>query len=121
MRIAAKKLRYVLEICNPAYEERLSASIKTAKKMQSMLGEVHDCDVWMDFISQFAIEEKQRTMDYFGGSGPFELIEPGLMYLGRERQEHREKKYEQLVTYWEKVKANRVWEDMLSLVEACAE
>jgi hypothetical protein len=48
-------------------------------------------------------------------------MEPGLLYLGRERQERREKTFEQLVTYSEKVKANRVWEDMLSLVEACAE
>jgi len=121
MRIAAKKLRYVLEICNPAYEERLSASIKTARKLQTMLGEIHDCDVWMDFIAQFAMEEKHRTMDYFGESGPFELIEPGLIYIGRERRQRREKTFEQLVTYWQKVKANRVWEDMLSLVEACAE
>jgi len=121
MRIAAKKLRYVLEICNPAYEERLSASLKTSKKLQSLLGEIHDCDVWLDFISQFAQEETQKTIDYFGESGPFEMIEPGLKCLDQERQQCRQKTFEQLVAYWEKVKANKVWEDMLSLVEACAE
>jgi hypothetical protein len=121
MRIAAKKLRYVLEICNPAYEHRLSASIKAAKKLQSMLGDIHDCDVWVDFISQFAIEEKQRTTDYFGNSGPFELIEPGLIYLGRERKQCRDDTFERLAAYWKKVKTNRVWENMLSLVDACAE
>ncbi|UCF15868.1 MAG: CHAD domain-containing protein [Phycisphaerales bacterium] len=121
MRIAAKKLRYVLEICNPAYEERLSASVKTAKKLQSMLGEIHDCDVWMDFILRFAREEEQKTMDYFGDSGPFEVIEPGLTYLGQERQRCRDKTFEQLAAYRDKVKTNRVWEDMLSLVKACAE
>ena len=121
MRIAAKKLRYVLEISNPAYEERLSASIKAAKKLQTMLGDIHDCDVWVDFILRFEEEEEQRTVDYFGDSGPFELVEPGLKYFGEERQGCRDSTFQQLVNYWEKVKANRVWEDMLSLVEACAE
>lgn len=121
MRIAAKRLRYLLEICNPAYEERLSASVKTAKKLQSLLGEIHDCDVWLDFILQFTQEETQRTIDYFGQSGPFEVIEPGLKWLAQERQQCRHKTFEQLVAYWERVKTNHVWEDMLSLVEACAE
>lgn len=121
MRIATKKLRYVLEICNSAYEERLSEGIKTAKKVQSKLGDIHDCDVWMDFISQFVIEEQQRTVNYFGESGPFELIEPGLEYFHQKRQICRDKTFEQLVSYWEKVKANRVWENMLSLIEACSE
>lgn len=121
MRIAAKKLRYVLEICNPAYEERLSAGLKAGKKLQSLLGEIHDCDVWLDFISQFAQEETRKTMEYFGETGPFELIEPGLKCLDQERRQCRHRTFEQLVAYWQKVKANRVWEDMLSLVEACAE
>lgn len=121
MRIAAKKLRYVLEICNPAYEERLSASVKTAKKLQSLLGEIHDCDVWLDFIPQFAQEETRRTVEYFGQAGPFEAIEPGLRYLRDQRQQCRHKTFDQLAAYWEKIKANHVWEDMLSLVEACAE
>jgi CHAD domain-containing protein len=121
MRIAAKMLRYVLEICNPAYEERLSASIKAAKKMQTFLGDVHDCDVWMEFIEQFSIEERQKTLDYYGDSDPFELIEPGLKYLSRQRHKCREETYEQLLTYWNKIKNNNVWENMLSLVDACAE
>jgi hypothetical protein len=89
--------------------------------MQSMLGDVHDCDVWMDFISKFIIEEKERTIDYFGDSEPFRLIEEGLNYLSRERKKCRDKTFEQLVTYWNKAKGNRVWENMLSLVKACAE
>ena len=53
MRIAAKRLRYTLEISNLPFERRLSADIEIMKRLQSLLGRVHDCDVWMDDLSKF--------------------------------------------------------------------
>lgn len=45
MRIAAKRLRYVLELtafCFGPYAERAA---KRAKELQDLIGEIHDCDV----------------------------------------------------------------------------
>ena len=45
MRIAAKRLRYVLELTKPALGPRPRRSgARTAKKLQDLLGEIHDCD-----------------------------------------------------------------------------
>jgi CHAD domain-containing protein len=45
MRIAAKRLRYVLELTAPVFGEPAEQAAKRAKKLQDLLGEIHDCDV----------------------------------------------------------------------------
>jgi hypothetical protein len=45
MRIAAKRLRYVLELTAPVFGEGAATAAKRAKKLQDLLGEIHDCDV----------------------------------------------------------------------------
>jgi CHAD domain-containing protein len=44
MRIAAKRLRYVLELTTPVFGEPVAVAAKRAKKLQDLLGEIHDCD-----------------------------------------------------------------------------
>ena len=45
MRIAAKRLRYLLEITEPAFGRPAKDGAKTARSLQDLLGEIHDCDV----------------------------------------------------------------------------
>jgi CHAD domain-containing protein len=47
MRIAAKRLRYVLEVTGGCFGEEAGAARDAAKAIQSLLGEVHDCDVML--------------------------------------------------------------------------
>lgn len=47
LRIAAKRLRYVLEIVGPCFGPEAQAGRDAAKKMQGVLGEIHDCDVML--------------------------------------------------------------------------
>jgi CHAD domain-containing protein len=47
MRIAAKRLRYVLEITGPCIGEEAKAARDAAKNLQGVLGEIHDCDVML--------------------------------------------------------------------------
>jgi CHAD domain-containing protein len=44
MRIAAKRLRYVLELTTPVFGDAAIQGAKRAKKLQDLLGEIHDCD-----------------------------------------------------------------------------
>ena len=50
MRIAAKRLRYVLEITKPALGRPAADGAKTARDIQDLLGEIHDCDVMLPRI-----------------------------------------------------------------------
>jgi hypothetical protein len=45
MRIAAKRLRYILEIGHPCFGEYAKAAVRMTKDVQDVLGEIHDCDV----------------------------------------------------------------------------
>jgi len=45
MRIAAKRLRYVLELFAPTFGPYAADGAKQTKKLQDVLGEIHDCDV----------------------------------------------------------------------------
>ncbi len=47
LRIAAKRLRYVLEIVESCFGPEAKAARKAAKELQGVLGEIHDCDVML--------------------------------------------------------------------------
>lgn len=47
MRIAAKRLRYAVELFAPCWGGRLTQFADEIAEMQSHLGELHDCDVWI--------------------------------------------------------------------------
>ena len=45
MRIAAKRLRYILEIAHPCFGGYARTAVNRVKDLQELLGELHDCDV----------------------------------------------------------------------------
>jgi hypothetical protein len=47
MRIAAKRLRYVLEVTGPCFGKAADTARKRARDLQDLLGEIHDCDVML--------------------------------------------------------------------------
>ena len=47
LRIAAKRLRYVLEITEVCFGPEAKAARRAAKDLQGVLGEIHDCDVML--------------------------------------------------------------------------
>jgi hypothetical protein len=50
MRIAAKRLRYLLELSVPLFGAPAKKAAKVVKKLQDLLGEIHDCDELMPLV-----------------------------------------------------------------------
>jgi CHAD domain len=50
MRIAAKRLRYLLELTAPCFGAYAGTGAKRAKQLQDLLGEIHDCDVMLPLV-----------------------------------------------------------------------
>lgn len=46
-RIAAKRLRYVLELSAPAFGRSATNGARVARGLQDLLGDIHDCDVML--------------------------------------------------------------------------
>jgi CHAD domain-containing protein len=50
LRIATKRLRYLLEITEPCFGSPARKAAKVARALQDLLGEIHDCDVMTERI-----------------------------------------------------------------------
>jgi hypothetical protein len=61
MRIAAKRLRYILELTAHAFGPYAATAAKRTKELQDLLGEIHDCDVTLPRV--VALIEQTRRAD----------------------------------------------------------
>lgn len=60
MRIAAKRLRYALDLFAQCWGEPLSVFSREVAKLQSSLGELHDCDLWIEHFGKRLSRRKQK-------------------------------------------------------------
>ncbi|HUQ34372.1 MAG TPA: CHAD domain-containing protein [Pyrinomonadaceae bacterium] len=67
MRLAAKRLRYDLDLFAPCMREPLRDFAKEIAKLQTSLGELHDCDVW---IAQIGTSLLDSGMESVGAQSP---------------------------------------------------
>lgn len=63
LRIAAKRLRYAMELFTPCLGEALKPFCKEIARMQDSLGELHDCDVWIVEIGAALRESSEEKFD----------------------------------------------------------
>ncbi len=121
MRIAAKRLRYTLEIAKPVYGGGLAGYIVAVKKVQALLGDVHDCDLWEELLLAFAAQQRRRIVKRYGGVGPFAQLGAGIEFLRLQRKEERRKVFQELVQYWQELRQNELWESLAYAVRRCSE
>ena len=87
LRIAIKRLRYTMEIFSPLYKRGLTDQISLMKRFQDLLGEMHDCDVW---IQEFNVETESMPADARYG------VSKVLTHLS----ETRKSRYMNFVSLW---------------------
>jgi CHAD domain-containing protein len=62
MRIAAKRLRYSIELFETCWGSHIARFAKQAARLQTALGTVHDCDVWLESFRK-EVTESRRLKD----------------------------------------------------------
>jgi CHAD domain-containing protein len=108
MRIAAKKLRYTMEIFASLYGTDLKAPLRAVKRVQEQLGSIHDCDVWILTLPEFIRDESGRAETAsLSGACPGGTC-PGIAGLLEDRERAREELYEDFVVYWKSIRLEGV-------------
>lgn len=84
MRIAAKRLRYVLEIVGPCIGEEARTARQAAKELQAVLGDLHDCDLMLSKVG-------------------------GIESLATVLRSRRERHFHQFVALWQAAASQGTW------------
>jgi CHAD domain-containing protein len=118
MRIAAKQLRYTLETFSALYPDGLAPYLQAVKSSQELLGNLHDCDVWLVYLPQFIQEERERTVKYYGHANPLHPLLPGFQYFLENRQQDRDQQYQDFRQHWEICNAGSLWNQLSEAIQA---
>jgi CHAD domain-containing protein len=112
LRIACKRLRYTMEIVKPLYGPPIEPVIEAARAAQTLLGDLHDCDVWEQRLEEFVARERKRIRKHFGHDGPLARLEVGIEYLRQDRRARRQEAFQELVALWDHWTQQDLWDKL---------
>ena len=102
MRIAAKRLRYVLEVTGELFGPYCRTAGKRTKELQDLLGELHDCDVLVPRVAE--LQARLRDADVAavlaGGEPGHAEDYRGLELLVVRTRARRERLFEDFLAFW---------------------
>jgi len=99
LRIAGKHLRYALEAFRDTYDGRLEEEISRLKGLQDVVGDLHDCDVWLQRLPEMReqVPEARTAFDR----------------LQEEFEERRHVLHRELVETWGELEQDRFFSRLL--------
>jgi CHAD domain-containing protein len=116
LRIAAKRLRYTLEVLGDALGPSSAIAEDEAKALQDVLGEVHDCDVLIPLVDEHVGRLRDIDRDHllaYGGEPAALATSPnrtryrGLEGLVAFLEARRQLRYEEFVDHWDRLLASQ--------------
>jgi len=113
MRICAKWLRYTMEVFSSLYEGELSEQITIIKNFQDTLGEMHDCDVWIEYIPRFVVEMKAELLSKGENKEKIKGAEQAISKFIEYIRERRKTYYRSFVQLWEETKEKNFFEKLM--------
>jgi CHAD domain-containing protein len=106
MRIAAKRLRYVLEVTGPCFGPYAAKAVDLVKDLQDVLGEIHDCDVQLPEVAALLRELMEEDAAAAGADAkdlarvPNRRAYAGLVALQVHLRARRRARFEQFLELW---------------------
>ena len=112
LRILAKRLRYAIELFAVCWGKEMGDIATEISLLQTSLGELHDCDVWMDSLGTRLKQNARKNKNDQDNTRLREGAGWLLNHFARERMEH----YRDALTRWQKWEAEGLLERLKSIL-----
>ena len=99
MRIAAKRLRYALELFAQCWGGRLSSCSREVAELQTSLGELRDCDLWIDDLGARLDRQREESE---GDGGRDACVRLAAIWLLNHFTKERGKHFRRALARWHK-------------------
>jgi CHAD domain-containing protein len=102
MRIAAKRLRYVLEVTGSVFGPYAEVAVKHAKALQDLLGDIHDCDVQLPEVGTVLgdVLEADAAAITAGDEPPHRATYAGLVGMMAQLKGRRDALFAEFLALW---------------------
>ena len=131
MRIAAKRLRYILEATGFCFGKPAQTARRRARDLQGLLGELHDCDVMLPRIEAHLAELRRGDAEAvrerageapdldprLSARAPHRTSYRGLEMLSVHVEARRKVLFDRFREYWDEQQRAGTWERLESAVE----
>jgi CHAD domain-containing protein len=114
LRILAKRLRYSIELFALCGGKEMEAMAKEVAQLQTSLGELHDCDVWIQDLGS----RLKRTARKTSIEEPELHMRAGATWLLKHFAAARTEHYRDAVSRWEQWQAEGFLEQIATVVKA---
>src|SRR4029077_163198 len=131
MRIAAKRLRYVLEVTGFCFGRPADTARRRARDLQDILGEIHDCDVMLPrvrgHLKELQRSDAQRVRERAGQApaldprlaapAPHRTAYRGLDVLAVYLEARRELLIDRFIAFWTRQEETGTWKRLERAVD----
>jgi CHAD domain-containing protein len=102
LRIAAKHLRYALELFAPIYSKKLEPYTEISHTAQNFLGDIHDMDIWLETLPKIAKKKPSLKI--------------AAIFLENTCRIKRQVIYKDFLTFWEKIEKDSIWKNLKDII-----
>ena len=107
MRISIKRLRYSMEFFSINYGQKFDEFLQVWVDLQKLLGEIHDCDVGQDVLTDYLEDQSQESS----------ADTLGINALIERYHQIREEKYQEFLKRWSSLQKKDFKENLLRMIK----